>query len=214
MRFHSIPLACFLAVSTSASAIAQLPSGWRVLPDTVAPDLHGDYVRMPPGWHLSGKGQDASVYDPAWVTGSRYSLEWDAFVFPNTGAEPFGLFLGGRGLEEGTASFVAVQLTALGVLSVVQRAARQTRVIVPPMVSGAFIRPGDEEPARNILRVNVEADSVRILLNGVPAAAFAPIGDLAGTFGFRVGATSNLHVTRLDQVTPLAPPRPARREPR
>ena len=225
--FHSEPLVvltalrratlfAFASLSLGASLLAgplaaQRPTGWKVLADTPADDSLGAYVLMPPGWHLTVGGPGAAVYDPAWTTGTRYALEWDAFVFHTTHPDPFGVFFGGRDLEGPSPTYYAVQLTVTGELGVIQRTGRVSHVIVPSAANPNFVRPPAGDAAENVLRVSVEYDSVRVLLNGKWAAAFVPGGDVSGTFGFRVGTGTNLHVARLDQITPLAPPRPARR---
>jgi hypothetical protein len=199
--------ASLLALLLAAPLSAQLPAGWKLRPDAAAPDSVFGFVRMPPGWHLAAKGPGAITYDPTWTSAGRYGLEWAAFVFPSTSTEPFGIFIGGRGLEGTDQAYIAVQLTAQGQLSVVQRTGTATRFLLPATPVANFAKPGAEEPALNTLRVNVEIDSVRIDLNGQRAGAFARTDDVNGTFGFRVGSGANLHVSRLDRVIPLAPPR-------
>ena len=189
---------------------AQLPAGWKVLPDASSYDSTSAFVQMPPGWHLAAKGAGATIYDPAFTATGRYGLEWSAYVFPDTKGD-FGLFIGGKGLEGPEPTFLSVYLTVDGTIRVSQRVGRVSHIIVPVAPVGNFVKPLGEEPGLNTLRITVEADSVRINVNGQRAAAFARGPATDGLFGFRVGAGANLHVSRLDKITPLAPPAAAAR---
>jgi hypothetical protein len=190
---------------------AQLPAGWRVLYDfPPPPDSLISLVRMPPGWHLNTNGPGGVVYDVDWIATGRYALEWEVFVFPTTSTEAIGVIIGGRELEGRDPGYHVVKFTSQGLLSVTRRAGVESRIVVPAEPAAAFVPPRGEEPGRNVLRIVVEADSVRYTLNGTPAGAFAPVEGADGVFGFRVGTGTNLHVSRLDITKPLAPPRPPR----
>ncbi len=190
---------------------AQLPAGWRVLYDfPPPPDSLISLVRMPPGWHLETNGPGGVVYDVDWVATGRYALEWEVFVFPTTSTEAIGIILGGRDLEGREPDYHVVKFSSQGLLSVTRRAGVESRIVVPAEPAATFVPPTGDEPGRNVLRIVVEADSVRYTLNGTRAGAFASVGGLDGIFGFRVGTGTNLHVSRLDITKPLAPPRPPR----
>ena len=104
----------------------------------------------------------------------------------------------------------AIRFTKAGQMSVSRRTGRTAMIVLPAEPVASFVAPKGDETGLNVIRVAVEADSVRILVNGVRAGAFAANMDTDGIFGFRVGTGTNLHVTRLDKITPLAPPRAPR----
>lgn len=195
-----------LLLTSPAPLAAQLPAGWKVLPDASTYDASSAYVQMPPGWHMTAKGSGATIYDPSFIAGGRYGLEWSAFVFPDTKTDPFGIFIGGKGLDGPEPTYLAIQLTAQGIISVSHRVGRVSRVVVPATAVDNFVKPLRDDPGLNTMRVTVEADSVRITVNGQRATAFASTFATDGLFGFRVGDGANLHVSRLDRITPLAPP--------
>ena len=59
--------------------------------------------------------------------------------------------------------------------------------------------------------VRAEPDSVRFLVNGVRVSAWPRAAlQVDGSYGFRIGAGANLHITNLDLTRRLAP-FPARR---
>jgi hypothetical protein len=166
---------------------------------------------MPPGWHLGSTGPGAIIYNPSFVATGRYALEWEVHVFPDTkDNEPFGLFIAGRALDGAEITGFAIRFTRAGQMSVSRRTGRTALIVLPAEPVASFVAPKGDETGLNVIRVAVEADSVRITVNGTRAGAFAASMDTDGVFGFRVGTGTNLHVTRLDKVTPLAPPRAPR----
>jgi hypothetical protein len=190
---------------------AQLPAGWRVLYDfPPPPDSLISLVRMPPGWHLNTNGPGGVVYDVDWIATGRYALEWEVFVFPTTSTEAIGVVIGGRDLEGREPDYHVVKFTSQGMFSVTRRSGIESRIVLHAEPAPTFVPPTATEPGKNILRIVVEADSVRMTLNGTSVGTFAPVGGVDGTFGFRVGTGTNLHVSRLDLTKPLAPPRPPR----
>ncbi len=68
--------------------------------------------------------------------------------------------------------------------------------------------PGAEDAVKNVVRVAVERAAVVFTVNGAEVAR-VPRDSVAtdGLFGFRVGQGVNLHVTTLDFMRRLAPPR-------
>jgi hypothetical protein len=209
------PLSAFalLAALSSAPLAAQLPAGWKIRSDANGTDSLSSLVRMPPGWHVGSKGPGAILYDPTFVATGRYALEWEVHVFPDTrDGEPFGLFIGGRELDGADITGFSIRFTKAGQMSVSRRTGRTAMTVLSPEQVPSFVVPKGDETGLNVIRVTVETDSVRILVNGVRAGAFAAGMDTDGIFGLRVGTGTNLHVTRLDKITPLAPastPRPA-----
>jgi len=203
--------ALLLLALNAAPLTAQLPTGWMIRSDANGTDSLSSLVRMPPGWHLGSTGPGALIYDPNLVATGRYALEWEVHVFPDTkDGEPFGLFIGGRDLQGQEITGFAIRFTKAGVLSVGRRAGRTSLIVIPATPVASFVPPKGDDTGLNVIRIAVEADSVRILVNGARAGAFAANSDTDGIFGFRVGTGTNLHVTRLDKIIPLAPPRAPR----
>lgn len=199
------------ALVTSAPLAAQLPAGWKIRSDASGTDSLSSAVQMPPGWHLGSTGPGAIIYDPAFIATGRYALEWEVHVFPDTReGEPFGLFIGGHALDGAEITGFVIRFTKAGQMSVSRRTGRTAMIVLPAEAVPSFVAPKGNDTGLNIIRVAVEADSVRILVNGARAGAFAANMDTDGIFGFRVGTGTNLHVTRLDKITPLAPPRAPR----
>jgi hypothetical protein len=201
------------AMALSLPAQTATPSGWswtldgpaaQVTGQTV-PDSAWRFVAMPPGWHIT-MGPGGVLYHPAYTANGRFTLEAETFFFPEKTDQGFGLFVGGRNLN-GTPEYVAFLIRHDG-RGAVMRAGGTPTMLVDwmPGDSVKAQQPGDA--VRNVLRVAVERDSVVFTVNGGRIAAVPrSAGEFDGTFGFRVGAGVNLHVSTLDYTQRIAPPR-------
>lgn len=178
---------------------------WTVRTDPGSRDTVS-HVTMPPGWHIT-TGPGALVYDAANTATGRYALSLEVHLFPKPSREGYGIFLGGRDVEGTNASYVAVLMRGDGALQVARVTGTQHQALLDWTPTTAIKpHPGTEGTALNILTVRVDPDSLRIDGNGSRVAAIAR-GDLVldGTFGIRVGAGINLHVTNYDVTRRLAP---------
>lgn len=195
----------FLLLAALPLALRAQSTPWTVRTDPGSRDTVS-HVTMPPGWHIT-TGPGALVYDAGNVAAGRYALSLEVHLFPKPSREGYGIFLGGRDVGSADASYVAVLMRSDGALQV----ARVTGAQVVPLLDWTpttMIKPhpGTDDTALNVLAVRVDPDSLRIDGNGGRVAALAR-GDLVldGTFGIRVGAGINLHVTNYDVTRRLAP---------
>ncbi len=178
------------------------PAGWRLDPDRPAPDSVLFAVSMPPGWHVTFRGPGATLGDTAWRATGHYTLEMEAFLFPGTSQEGYGLFLGGRGDGAG-AEYLAVLLRRDGSAGVFRRAGGAWTAVADWSRHEAVKAHPGEGTAKNLLRVEVHEDRMLVKVNGVqvaelPAAAAGP----GGSYGLRIGDGIDIHVTRVDH-TPM-----------
>lgn len=198
-----------LCAAPAALAAQQLerPAGWRVVTAEPLPDSAMTFVAMPPGWHVT-TGPAALLFDPAFTARGVFTLETEIFLFPGTSQEGYGLFVGGSALGEPGASAVAILLRRDGAVSVVRREGGAERLLIPWSVQPAVRAQEGGDAVRNVLRVAVDPDEVVVRANGLEVARLPRAGlPLDGAFGFSVGRDVNVHVSRLDLTTRLAPPR-------
>jgi len=184
-------------------AAAQVPPGWRWIPDR--PDTASPMVQMPPGWHIT-TGPGALLYDPAMRASDRYALESEVFLFPRGSNQGYGVFLGGRNLGEATAGYLAVLLRRDGQFAIEGRQHGVASTQVPWTPAPAIRRVTGDSTARNVIRISVERDSLFVEVNATRVAGLAR-GELPveGQFGFRAGEDLSIHVSRLDFTRRLAP---------
>jgi hypothetical protein len=191
------------------------PPGWKwvtakeaKLVDTLDP-AEGSWLfgTMAPGWHITTRPA-VILFEPRYATRGRFTVESEIFLFPGTSAAGFGLFVGGADLE-GKPRYSAFLIRRDGSVAIEWvDAGRSTLLVNWTKASGVL--PGSDagEPAKNVLRVDGEADVVRFSVNG-SAVAEVPrtSANVDGIVGLKVGDNLNLHVTNLDVTHRLALPR-------
>lgn len=209
-------------VPTVVDAQLATPPGWRWVTD--APARHqtsldpkeGEWLfgQMPPGWHITTRPA-AILFEPTTQTRGRFALEAETFLFPGESPAGFGLLLGGKDLESPGARYVAFLIRRDGSAAVERftGGASALRTLLVPWTRHDAIKPqaGKQDTAKNVLRVEVEADGTTLLVNGTAVAKAPREGEsLDGLVGFRIGADLNLHITNLDVTARLAPLRKPR----
>ena len=197
---------CAVVVAFAAAPLsAQAPPNWKWLLD--GPDTAWAFTQMPPGWHVT-TGPGAVLYEPSATASGRFAVEMELFLFPETREAGYGIVLGGQGLDGTTPRYVSFLLRRDGFAAVERREGATTTALVNWIKTDSVPpHPGSDAP-RQVLRVTVEADSVRFFANGGRVAALAREGlVLDGLVGLRVGPGVNVHVSNLDITRRLAPPR-------
>ena len=162
---------------------------------------------MAPGWHITTR-PSVILFEPRYATRGRFTVESEFFVFPGTSAAGFGLLVGGVDLEgnPGYAAFLIRRDGGVAIESV--DAGRSTLLLDWTKAPGVV--PGSDagEPAKNVLRVDGEAEVVRFSVNGtVVAEVPRKSANFDGIVGLKVGDNLNLHVSNLDVTNRLALPR-------
>lgn len=211
-----------LALPHAGLAQAMPPVGWKWALDAPATLATAgafksaagqfEFAHMAPGWHIT-MGPGAALYDPAEQATGRFILEGELILFPDASDQEYGVFVGGKRLEdEATKEWIAFVVRADGQVAVMQRRGRETTWLTPWTAHAAAKLRVSGASAKNIVTVRAEPDSVRFLVNGERVTAFARAAlDVDGAFGFRIGQGVNLHITNLDLTRRLAPfPRPRR----
>jgi hypothetical protein len=183
--------------------VTDAPVQW--VPAEPESDSTWRFVAMPPGWHVT-TGPGAIVFDTTVTAAGRFTLEAEMFAFPDSRASEYGVFAGGVGLDAGAPSYTAFVLRRDGFAAVINRAGDTTTVVVPWVRKDSIQAVTVDRMARNVLRVEAQATRVAFLVNGATVAEVPrEAGSLAGRFGFRVGEGMNVHASRLDLTTHLAP---------
>jgi hypothetical protein len=215
-------LAALLGAAVSTSLWAQKfppPEGWKWVSDdpvgivdTLNPPS-GAFLfgTMAPGWHITTR-PGVTLFEPTVTVRGRFVIESESFLFPGTSSDGFGVFAGGTNLESPSPSYTAFLIRRDGSAAVERREAGKATLVQPWTRHAAILpHPGGTADVRNVIRVEAEAATIVVLVNGtnvfdVPRAA-APVD---GIVGLRIGADTDLHVTNLDVTRRLALPRPTR----
>ena len=166
------------------------------------------YVGMPPGWHIT-TNPGVLLYHPAHEGRGNFSVQSQIFLFPGDNQEEYGIFIGGRSLEQSSATptYTAFVARRDGQAAILKRTGATTIALVDWKANAAVLpHPGGGDTAKNILKVDVGPAEVVFSANDKEIAR-VPRADVAadGALGLRVGKSVNLHVSTLDVTYKLAP---------
>ncbi len=190
------------------------PTGWQWITDQPAQHIRtldppkGSWLFgvMAPGWHIT-TGPGALLYEPAYAGRGRFLVESQGFLFPGEGQAGYGLMLGGQNLGTANARYTAFLLRRDKQVAVERHRGAEVTMLQPWTPVGAIKVPATADAAPNTLRVEVEADRARFLINGTVAADVPRDGDtLDGIIGMRIGPDLNLHIATIDVTLRLALP--------
>lgn len=218
---RAIALAMFLSGSLAMAGPAAalqlpVPAGWRWLPDGPAQvsavtdkitDSTIGFARMPPGFHVT-TGPGVVLYEPRYFAERNYVVETEIFHFPNSGAEEYGLFVGGRELEGSRPRYLAFVVRKDGSVAAWEQVGSARRMLAEWRRVEAVAPNDGKEVVRNLLRLAVTPKEAVLRVNRLDALILPLEGvSVDGAFGFRVGRGVNLHASRLDVTHRLAPAR-------
>ena len=166
------------------------------------------YERMPPGWHVTTTSRGVLLWPRGRVVSGRWGIEVSFFLFPDASEEPLGLVVEGRDAPAGS-----MQLRFLmrrdGAAALIARHDGVDTLMVPWTTDSAVPPLTGPTPVQYTLRLVHEASALAFSVNGHEMLAVPTGGeDHVATPALRVGPGLNLHITRFDLITPLAPARP------
>ena len=199
-------------ISPGAGQGLKTPADWKWVPDSPAKvidtgDAKADaifFVAMPPGWHIT-QGPGSIFYQPDYQARGNFAIEAEIFLFPDSSAEEYGLFTGGRSLDAG-ATYSAFLARRDGQTAVLDRKPAGVVPVASWTPSSAVLPAKGSDPVKNVLRVEASTAEVVFSING-SVVTRQPRASLAmdGLFGLRIGKGINVHVSRLDLTHRLAP---------
>ncbi len=198
---RAVLLLAALVPLASATAQNPRPAGWKVRYDRPGADSTKlSFESMSPGWHITS-GPAAIFYEPGKVGNGDFTAETVIHLFKpeSPHAEAFGLFVGGKDLEQAGQTYTYFVIRNDGKYLIKQRTGTTTKDIVPWTESAAIkLYTGEGTSVANTLTVKAGAKDVKFLINGTEVSV-KPRADVApdGTVGLRVNHNLNLHVAKL-----------------
>lgn len=214
---HLVLHAFLAALALPSPLLAQLktPTDWQWRQDAPAPLAPGSkmepgswvFVGMPPGWHIT-TGPGVLLFPRAdGDAAGNFSLESEIFLFPESGAGEYGVFLAGRNVE-GTdhPEYLAFVLRGDGQAAILHGRGGGTTALAGWRGHSAILKKHASDAVKNVVRVDVDAVNLAMSVNGSRVIEI-PRNDLAtdGRFGLRAGNGMNLHVSSLNVTRRLAP---------
>jgi len=212
----SVVLAAGVFGAVPAGLQLKTPTDWKWRTDAPATvsdagsGLTADqwyYVGMPPGWHVT-TSPGVLLYHPAHEGRGNFSLRSEVFLFPGDNQEEYGLFIGGRALEQGSAApaYTAFVVRRDGSAAILKRSGAATTALVDWKATTAVVPQAGQDAMKNALTVDVGASDVVFSANDKEIAR-VPRADVMtdGAVGFRIGKSLNMHITTFDLTHRLAP---------
>jgi hypothetical protein len=165
------------------------------------------YVQMPPGWHVTTTEQGVTLLPKGRSVEGRWAIEAELFLFPDPSDAPLGIVVEAADAPEGT-----MQLRFLmrrdGQAAVAARHGEVDTLLATWRADTAVGGHPGSGVIKYVLRVTHEAETLAFAVNGTEMIAIPTHGEDHRVIpGLRLGAGLNVHLSRFDLVTPLAPPR-------
>jgi len=214
------------------AATIALPPGLRAQTELSVPDdwvwrLDGDqqmvrgeevpagawrFVRMPPGWHLTTTDLGVQLFPRERTVRDRWGISFEGFLFPNPSDAEFGLVVEDATVEPAGSRQLQFWFRRDGRAALMLHRAGRDSLAVPWKADSAVSAHDGKSVVKYTLELRHEGGWFSFSVNGqdmiavpgFPMSEFRP--------GLRIGPGLNLHVTRFDLLTPLAPPRPRRED--
>jgi len=186
----------------------ETPPGWSVRLDqpdesvTVGSTEDADifFVSMTPGWHIT-TGPRAIFYHPASTAEGSFRARAAFFLFPpGERNEAFGLFIGGRNLDQDDQEYLYFLIRRSGEFLLKKRKGNDTEEVHPWSADDAIVpyTSETEGTVHNVLEVVAGESELTFLVNGTEVASIRRAGlPVDGIVGLRVNHALNLHVDDL-----------------
>jgi hypothetical protein len=216
--FHKLsPLLVALIIAAPAVSPAQtlnVPTDWTwrldgpQRPATEQEVKRGEwrYEKMPPGWHVTTTEQGVTLLPKDRTVSPRYGIEVELFLFPDPSDSPLGVALepaGGDGSRH-----IQLLMRRDGMASIVARTGSREDVLAAWKADTA-VKAHAGGVIKYVLRIMREDNSLSFAINGRPFFTIEAPRDFTTVVpGLRIGPGLNLHISRFDLITPLAPAPP------
>lgn len=221
MRYATLAaLACVASFASAAPLTAQSAGpadDWTIHLDRPQAVASGNdsavagpvYQRMPPGWHVTTTNAGVTLVATSRTVSGRFGVAVEAFVFDEPGKEGWGIVLAMPAAGGPEPDWIAFLVRPDGQAGVMARHAGRDTMLVPWRPDSAVMRHPGKGIHRYVVEVRREEGVLAFSAGGTEVLAI-PAADSPDVLvpGLRVGAGLNLHVSRVDLITPLAPPRP------
>jgi hypothetical protein len=166
------------------------------------------YQAMPPGWHLTTTTQGVTVMPktPRAMRGD-WGVETEFFLFPDPSDAGMGL-MGIATTGQPTVAELRFLLRRDGQVALEAVRPEGDTLLVPWTSDTAADAHNGEETKRYVMRLVQQGGVIALSVNGREMLVL-PFGENVHepVMGFRAGPGLNLHISRFDLITPLAPPR-------
>jgi hypothetical protein len=206
---------CALVPAGVGAQEPERPAGWTWRLDGEQRMVSGQevasgewrYVTMAPGWHVTTTDQGASLFAGGKSLSGPWGIEAEIFLFPRPSDAPFGIILEDRDARPAGSRQLRFLMRRDGTAALVARHGGVDTMLVS-WVADTAVKAHTGGVDKYLLRVMHENATLAFSVNGRDMLSLPTGGaDHASVPGLRIGPGINLHVSRYDLITPLAPPR-------
>lgn len=166
------------------------------------------YERMPPGWHVTTTEQGVVLFPNDRTVSGRWGIEAELFLFPNPGEAPLGLVLEAPDARPAGSRQLRFLLRRDGTVGATAHHGGRDSTLAP-WKGDTAVKAHGGGVVKYVLRLMHEEGTLAFSVNGREMVALPTGGeDPRAIPGLRIGPGLNVHVSRFDLITPLAPARP------
>lgn len=215
MSYRVILAAVLASPATLAAQAADMPSDWTWRLDRPQQLTEGQnvaagewrYTKMPPGWHVTTSDQGVSLFPKDKVISGRWGIEVELFLFPKPSDAPLGIILEAKDAEPAGSRQLRFLMRRDGTAALVARHGGTDTTLVT-WTADTAVKAHEGGVEKYVLRVVHEGGALTFALNGRQMFKVPTGGeDHPSIPGLRIGPGLNVHVSRYDLITPLAPVR-------
>jgi hypothetical protein len=194
-----------LAAATSLAGILPIhlraqdsaPAGWKTQL-TSGSGAEFAFDEMLPGFHVTAKSTGGLVYPAAERATGRFAVDAAIVLFPDASDRGYGVFVGGGDDGGRLGGWTAFLVAGDGRFAIAKQVGSATQMVLPWAAHDAVLRRADKT-VTNRLRVELEPDSVRFLVNGARLATLARSAVSSdGHVGLQFEEGLNVHVIDVD----------------
>lgn len=183
-----------------------LPTGWEVRLDRPGDDPSGvEFTSSEPGYHVQ-TGPAGILFNSALsVSDEFHAAATIVQTTPTQHGEAYGIFVGGKNLEDDTQSYLYFLIREDGKFLIKRRSGAETSPIQAWTEHAAIaLRPEGGEAPENTLRIDAGSETVVFSINGAEVARLARAEvDVDGVAGFRVNHGLDLSITNFEVIPAL-----------
>ncbi|MDR9416237.1 MAG: hypothetical protein RI564_08135 [Gracilimonas sp.] len=193
----------------------EVPEGWEVRLDKPSQEvIIGDqpdssdiyFVNMTPGWHITS-GPAGIYYHPANTTEGNFSIQTEIHFFDpgDRNREAYGLFWGGKNLQDPEQSYYYFLIRNTGEYLIKKRSGESTSVL-KNWTAADTIQVFDAETegssVLNVLSISVQDEQIVFEINEEKVEAISSEEiESQGIFGLRVNHSINVHISDLAVIS-------------
>jgi len=215
-------LAVLVALSLPAVGSAQtelpVPEDWtwrlegtqQLVRGQDVPEGSWRFVEMAPGWHLTTTGQGAQLFPKERLVKGRWGVRVELFLFPNPSDGELGVVLDDPGASPAGARQLRFVMRRDGAAALLGRHEGRDTLLLPWKRDTAVAGHDGKSVTKYELELIHDGGWFAFLVNGREMLALPGDSAHEARPGFSIGPGLNVHLSRYDLLTPLAPPRPRR----